>query len=174
LQRIDAATVRAVLGSLRIGPRGLFVEPITLWTDAKPIHLTLDGAPARSIQAAAQLQDESDAIEDLDEDEQESTQVITSAIGQMLTQVESELIAIAEGGVEVIRDLSPLRAAAKECHALGLIACSKALMSLLDELDRFRKSIQRDAGAPAEQLLRAAYLVHLAAECATVCLAVPA
>lgn len=173
LQRIDGATVRALLGSLRIGSRGLFVEPITLWTDVKPIHLTLDGAPARSIQPNPAAQEEPDAVEDLDEAEQESTQVIASPIGQMLTHIESELIAIAEGGVEVIRDLSPLRAAAKECNALGLIACSKALANLSDELDRFRKSIQRSAAAPAEQLLRAAYLAHLATECASVCLAVP-
>jgi hypothetical protein len=174
LQRIDGGTVRAVLGSLHIGSRGLFVEPITLWTDTKPIHLTLDGAPARSIQPTSTVRAEPDAIEDLEEDDQEASQVIASPIGQMLTHVESELIAIAEGGVEVIRDLSPLRATAKECKALGLIACSKALLNLCNEMDRFRKSIQRSAAAPAEQLLRAAYLVHLAAECATVCLAVPA
>ena len=174
LQRIDGAAVRAVLGSLHIGARGLFVEPITLWTDAKPIHLTLDGAPARSVSSTATARVEPESIEEPDEDETEPSQTIASPIGQMLTHVESELLAIAEGGVEVIRDLSPLRAAAKECSALGLMACSKALSHLADELDRFRKSIQRDAAAPAQALLRAAYLVHVAQECATVCLAIPA
>jgi hypothetical protein len=155
----------------------LFVEPITLWTDTQPIHLTLDDALTRATRPAVST-DESEAdaedAEGSDEELDPAVQTATSPIGRLLATVEAELLAIAEGGVEVVRDLSQLRAAAKECRALGLVSCGKALTGLSDELDRFRKSIERNAAAPAEQLLRSAYLARLATECATVCLAVSA
>ena len=177
LQRIDGTSVRAVLGSLRIGGRGLFIEPITLWTEAEPIHLTLDGAivsAAPSADSSVQMEDDPENAEQSDEEDSMAIQPVTSSIGQLLAQIEGELLAIAEGGVEVVRDLAPLLTAANACRALGLANCNNALSRLVNELNHFRKSIERNAAVPAEQLLRTAYLVRLAAECATISVAVSA
>lgn len=175
LQRIDGATVRAVLGTLRLGPSGLFVEPITLWTDDKPIHLTLDNAPHAAATTAAPTPpaaDASSADEDEPESEQDSAMAFGSPIGRLLTGVEGELLAIAEGGVEVIRDLGPLRSAAGECAALGLARCATAVQRLCEQLEGVRKKVDRDTDAAAGQLLRAAYLARLTADAAGVCLAI--
>ena len=151
------------------------VEPITIWTQTRAFHLTLDGAAPRSVQQPLVVsQPEEEEEEDVDEEEEQAVAATVSPVGLLLAQVEAKLLAIAEGGVEVMRDVSPLRDAARECRALGLAGCGRALAELAERLDRFRKSIERDARHPAEQLLRAAYVVRLAVECATVCAAVPA
>ena len=173
LQRIDGSTVRAVLGSLKIGARGLFVEPITLWTETQPIHLTLDADTSRPARRATKegaprpVEDDAGEVDEEEADSGEAVPSASSRVARLLAQAESELLAIAEGGVEVARDLSPLRLVTKDCAALGLATCAAGLTKLCDELERFRKSLRRDATAAAAQLLRTSYLVHLAAECAS-------
>ena len=171
-------TVRAVLASLRIGPRGLFVEPITLWTDAKPIHLTLDGA-VRAISVptatAATTEDESDELEEPEDPDADAPEAETvSGVGSLLARVENALVAMAESGVGVVRDLSPMRADARELDAAGLSTAAARLSRLCDDLDSYRKSTDRDELVPADDLLRCAYVVRLAVECQTVCEAVGA
>jgi hypothetical protein len=169
LQNIAGTTVRAVLGSLRIGPFGLFVEPITLWTDAKPIHLTLDGVSsiAKTQSSPDRQPDADDELED-PEDSEEPEIESTSAVGHLLAKLDADLLAIAESGVSVTRDLTPLRAAAKELDAAGLDTIARAARKLCDALEQFRKSIDRDELVPADALLRCAYVVRLAMECQTV------
>jgi hypothetical protein len=176
LERIDGASVRAILGSLRIGAAGLFVEPITIWTDAKPIHLTLDGvvvqrksAPPTTV--ATDVAD--DELEDAEDAEQDAPEAETaSGVGNLLARVEAALVSMAESGVSIARDLTRLRGDARELDAAGLSTAAAALKQLCDELDAFRKSTDRDELVPAESLLRCAYVVRLAVECQTVCEAV--
>ena len=177
LERIHGATVRAVLGSLRIGAQGLFVEPTTLWTDSKPIHLTLDGVVARPKSApspaAVASDDADDELEDAEDAEQDAPEAETiSGVGSLLARVEAALVSMAESGVGVTRDLAPIRGDARELDAAGLSTAAAALARLCDELDAFRKSTDRDELVPAESLLRCAYVVRLAVECQTVCEAV--
>ena len=176
LQRIDGATVRAVLGSIRIGARGLFVEPITLWTDAKPIHLTVDGAlRAKSMAAATapQREDADDELEDPEDPEDESPEAETaSGVGKLLARVEDLLVSMSESGVGVMRDLAPLRDHARELDAAGLAIAATLLIKLADQLQSFRNSTDRDELVPADTLLRCAYVTRLAIECQTVCEAV--
>jgi hypothetical protein len=179
LQRIDGAEVRAVLGSLRIGAGGLFVEPITLWTEKKPIHLTLDGVVRSKAvpQTAAAVKLEEDADDELEEaeDAEDATEAETvSGVGKLLARVEDVLVAMAESGVGVMRDLGPLRENARELDAAGLVTAAMLLLRLHDELQSFRNSIDRDELVPADSLLRCAYVVRLATECQTVCEAVGA
>ena len=176
LERIDGQSVRAVLGSLRIGAGGLFVEPITLWTDAKPIHLTLDGVVAHRTSAPTTpvaADDADDQLEDAEDAEQDAPEAETvSGVGSLLARVEGALISTAESGVGVTRDVMAIRADARELDAAGLATAAAALKQLCDQLDAFRKSIDRDELVPAESLLRCAYVVRLAVECQTVCEAV--
>ena len=175
LQRIDGSTMRAVLGSLRIGARGLFVEPITLWTDKKPIHLTLDGVVRSKPAVAVAAKVEDDADDELEEaegaDEGPEAETV-SGVGKLLARVEDALVAMAESGVGVMRDLGPLRENARELDAAGLSTAAVLLMRLHDELQSFRNSTDRDELVPADSLLRCAYVVRLAVECQTVCEAV--
>ena len=169
LERIDGAMVMAVLGSMRIGPSGLFVEPTTLWTPAKPIHLTLDGAVKTAAPPAAPAEPgEEEAADDADD---EKTPVIeASAVGHVLLRVENDLLAIAESGVGVIRDLSGLWAAARELSAVGMASSARAITLLCDELESHRKRLDRDPMSPARRLLQAVYVTHVAAACQTVAL----
>jgi hypothetical protein len=178
LERIDGSTVTAVLGSLRIGARGLFVEPTTLWTDNKPIHLTLDGvvrakaAPAMTVMKTEDdTNDELEEAEDADDGPEAET---VSGVGKLLARVEDSLVAMAESGVGVMRDLAPLRDNARELDAAGLATAAVLVMRLHDELQSFRNSTDRDELVPADSLLRCAYVVRLAVECQTVCEAVGA
>jgi hypothetical protein len=185
LQNIDGSTVRAVLGSLRIGPQGLFVEPVTLWTEKKPIHLTLDGIVAAGGGKTSPIatttmttppdaaEEADDELEDAEDAEQDAPEAETaSGVGSLLARVESALVSMAESGVGVTRDLSAVRGDARELNAAGLATAAAALGRLCDELDAFRKSTDRDELASAESLLRCAYVVRLAVECQTVCEAV--
>lgn len=164
LEKIDGASVNAVLGSLRIGPLGLFVEPITLWTD-RPIHLTLDAATTASATAPAPIEPE-EADDDVAAEESIPLDS-DSPLGHLLALVQDELVSIAESGIGVVRDLSPLRAAARELSAVGLASVSPALRGLCDELDRYRNSVVRDPALPAQRLLQSAYIVQLSGVCET-------
>jgi hypothetical protein len=170
LQRTDASQLRAVLGSLRIGARGLFVEPISLWTDGKPIHLTLDGAPISMSQAAVVPASQADEeLEEPDEEAETAELDAASGLGRLLAHIDAELLAIAEAGVSVIRDVAPLRRAASELLNAGIASCGEALRRLCDELDRRRKSTDGDASSPAAAaLLRCAHLTRLARESQTI------
>jgi hypothetical protein len=170
LQNLDGATAHAVLGSLHIGARGLFVDPITIWTDQKPIHLTLDGAAQGAPANPRPADAEGDELEEA-EDDADSVAVVdeVSSIGRLLAHVEAELLAIAESGVHVVRDLSELRSAAANLRSVDMTNCATAIEKLCDHADRFRRSIERDDTQLADALLACAYLTRLAAECQTVC-----
>lgn len=169
LQTMDGPTVKAVLASLRIGEQGLFVEPITLWTAEKPIHLTLDGAPPAAQQSAAAAA--SDASEEDEETQEEPPMLEASAVGHLLVLGENELTAIAESGIAVIRDLSPLAAVARELSSLGISTAAGAIERLSNELENYRKRIDRNPAEPARRLLEAAYIIHLAGACQTISVA---
>ena len=175
LQRADGPTLRAAFGFLRVGAAGLYVEPVTLWTQAKPIHLTLDNAPAATVPVAAAAAPPAPAAaeesnEEELEGEEESPEIEhadDSGLEHVLAGVESEVLAVAEGGVTVLRDLAPLRTAAKHLRAAGMNTLAGAVDHLCDHLDRLRKSTSADETAAAESLMRCAYAVRLAQDCAT-------
>jgi hypothetical protein len=166
LQQIDGATITAVLGSMRIGSRGLWIEPITLWTADKAIHLTLDGA-TRAAGSASGAESEADAGEEAEEEENLNVDS-SSPLGHLLALVEEELLAIAESGVSVIRDLDPLRTAASELSSLGLLMAAQAIERLCKALELQRKSLHSDPAIAAACLLQSAYIIHLAGVCQTV------
>jgi hypothetical protein len=174
LQHADAATLRAVLGFLRVGPAGLHVEPVTLWCDAKPIHLTLDGVPAAKAKAASIPAPDVSDDEEVDDLENADPEDVPAEHGDggaglqhVLALIEAEVLAVAEGGVAASRDLSSLRAAARQLGIAGMTTAAAAASRLCDDLERLRKSLDADESAAAESLLRCAYVVQLAFECAT-------
>ena len=61
------------------------------------------------------------------------------------------------------RDIDRLRTLSQRCDSLGLASVARPIARLAGELDQLRKSIEADTRAPAGTLLRAYYVVTLAA-----------
>ncbi|MEM6561739.1 MAG: hypothetical protein AAF656_09070, partial [Planctomycetota bacterium] len=150
---------------LRVDAEGVYLEPMTLWIDGSPNHLTLDDKPGKSSKPTPQTKTaDVDDVED-DTDTGDATDIATStAVGQLLEHARTTLVDIADAGVRVSRDVAPLHTLAKTFHDVELPAIGSALTALADRLDHQRRSIEDDTTAPAA-LLRAAYLVHLALAC---------
>lgn len=170
LERIDGTIVKAVLGSMRIGARGLFIEPTTLWTEKKPIHLTLDIAVKKPAAVPGPVETPEEEMGDDAEVQDEAPAIEASAVGRRLLRVENELLAIAESGVGVIRDLSDLRAAVRELSAIGMESSARAIALVCDELESHRKRLDRDPMMPARRLLQTVYINHIAATWQTIAL----
>ena len=100
LQKIDPTTLRAVFGSLRLGPKGLIVEPITLWTETRPIHLTLDDSPstrAKVCHCGSTGRNRPTRSTMPMPTKREVVELSSSSVGKFMAHIEDELLAIAEG-----------------------------------------------------------------------------
>jgi hypothetical protein len=161
LEQHDPAKTSGLLGILRLQPGRLAVEPIALFQEKGIFNLTLDsGTQALSVAAtkvAAAEEEEADA----DGEEPEAVPSATR-LGLLLSSLETELEALAEGGVTAVRDIAPLRKLAGSAESLGLTCCARAALRLVEQLERDRKSVEPDRGRSAELLLQAYYTVRLA------------
>ncbi len=159
LERHDPAATGGLLGLLRLEREQLVVEPVTIHGEAS-INLTLDGLPATRVAARS----EATLDEEGEEAEPELEMVAsTSRVGILLARTAEQLEAIAEAGVRSARDIARLRALCNHNGSLGLTGIARPVARLADELDQIRRSIEADTSSPAGTLLRAYYVVKLAA-----------
>ena len=163
LEQHETESTRTLLGLLRLRHESLVVEPVAIHGDHL-INLTLDGLPPNKVDVSAPAIDEKE--DDLVEPEAEAEPEMlnsTSPLGVLLMQTAEQLEAIADGGVRSARDIDRLRSLSSRCASLGLASVARPIARLADELDRLRKSIEADTRSPAGTLLRAYYIVTLAA-----------
>lgn len=167
MEHVDPAQLHHVLGLLKLGADGLYVEPITYFAADRAINLTLDGVARRQAQPAADRsvnEDQTDdAVEEAD-DEQEAFTSARAPVANLLSGALRELEAIGEAGVGAPRNLDPLKAAARHCGSIGLETCGKSINQALDLMESYRRSVQRDSAPPAAAVLRACYILRLALE----------
>jgi hypothetical protein len=161
LEQHDPATTHGLLGLVRLRAEQLAVEPLTLYSEKKLVNLTLDGAlPTGSAPASGPAAPgEEDEPAEGDEDAAAST----SPLGALLTRMADSVEAVAEGGVRSVPDIEEVRRLSVQADSVGLSVCAQALARLADRLDEVRKSLHGQESAAAETLLRAYYLVGLAA-----------
>ena len=159
LEQLDPKPNGALLGLLHLRQGRLAVEPVAIHGD-RLINLTLDGLPLKKAASPAPAIDDEDAEEAEPEPEMLAS---TSTLGILLTQAAEQLEAIADGGVRSARDIDRLRNLSHRCASVGLVSVARPIARLADELDQLRKSIEADTRAPAGTLLRAYYIVTLAA-----------
>jgi hypothetical protein len=161
LERHDPKTTWGLLGLLRLRQETLAVEPVAIHGDLL-VNLTLDGLPSTKVAGRAPSIDD-EVPDDVEPDAEAELITSTSPLGILLTQTAEQLEVIADGGVRSARDLDWLRTLSHRCASLGLASVAGPIARLADELDQLRKSIEADAGAPAVTLLRAHYIVTVAA-----------
>jgi hypothetical protein len=161
LERHDPSATRGLLGMLRLHAGRLAVEPIALYEEKKVFNITLDGS-AGSVTApvtpAAGVGEEEEPSEVEEEEVHTGT-----ALGLLLTRASERLEALGEAGLRSAPETEVLRRLASQTDSLGLAACARPLSRLAEQLDRVRNSLQPDAAAAAETLLRAYYVVRFAA-----------
>ncbi|MFI5458283.1 MAG: hypothetical protein ACHRXM_22865 [Isosphaerales bacterium] len=159
LERHDPDTNRGLVGLLRLEHEQLVVEPVTIHGETQ-INLTLDGLKATKVSAHAQATHDEEGEEAEPEPEMLAS---TSSLGILLSQAAEQIEAIAEGGVRSARDIDRLRTLSNQCGSLGLASVARPIARLADELDQIRKSIEAEKSSPAGTLLRAYYVVKVAA-----------
>jgi hypothetical protein len=163
LEQHDPAKTSGLLGILRLQAGRLAVEPIALFQQKGVFSLTLD-AGTQPLSVAGRSVGAQEAEEpDAEGEEAEAATPSATRLGLLLSSLEAELEALAEGGVTAAHDVAALRQLAGSAEALGLVCCSRAAVRLVDQLERDRKSVAPDRGHSAELLLRAYYTVRLAA-----------
>jgi hypothetical protein len=168
LQHAASDTLTSVLGLLRLGKEGLFVEPITLYRREGRVDVTLDRPvlTRAAVPAAAAGPTSTDAVEDEvaeAEEQDDAAPASVSPIGQMLTGILRELEKLAESGISSCPDVGMISRYAKECDAIGLNICVSPLMQLATAWESFRKSTERNAAPAADALLRSYFIMHTAA-----------
>lgn len=170
LESVRGDDLIAVLGLLRVGPDGVYVEPITLATSKGLLHITLDGAACPAAQPPAPAAKDS-GIESAGEggaSEDEVQMRPRSPVGLLLQQALECLEDCAEAGLRAPHDLHPLRASARALEVLGLETCRRAVISVADALDHVQREQESPDGAP--RLLDTAYVLRLAIQQETLAL----
>lgn len=168
LEKLQPEIPPAVFGALRLVAGRVCVQPISLISDDKIVHLNLDQAPAgtgvrsQGPGAAADADDEQ-----LDSDDEPELQQVGagSALSRLLVTAQAELEALAENGLAARRDLSLLVSIAKRLDALGLTACARPLARLGEQLTSSAKLADPEhRQAAAGTVLHAYYVLRLAGE----------
>jgi hypothetical protein len=165
LEKRKSSNFNGLLGLLRISSGRIIIEPVTLYEKTGIFNLTLDSsAPVKRNWKAGLLKrvvfrEEDD---DVSEDQEQFDGSVTS-IGVMLTNIQSELEAITEGGVSSRYDTSRLRLLAAKSGVVGLGVCERAVNAFLERLEQRGESTSVDHSSSAESLLRAYYVTRTAA-----------
>jgi hypothetical protein len=162
LEQHDPEQTSGLLGILRLQTGRLAVEPIALFQKKGLFSLTLDTG-ARSLAVAGKSAGPAEPEEPDEEGEEVEAAPSATRLGLLLSSLEAELEALAEGSVTAAGDVAALRQLAGSADALGLACCARAALRLVEQLERDRKSVAPDRGHSAELLLRAYYTVRLAA-----------
>jgi hypothetical protein len=162
LEQHDPTKTSGVLGVLRLQPGRLAVEPIALFQEKGIFNLTLDGG-TEALAVAKQSTTVEEAEEADAEGEEPEPVPSATRLGLLLSSLEADLEALAEGGVTAVRDVGPLGKLAGSAESLGLTCCARAALRLVEQLERDRKSVEPDRGRSAELLLQGYYTVRLAA-----------
>jgi hypothetical protein len=182
LEKHDPTGTRGVLGALRWGAGGVRVQPISLLEADRIVHLNLEGtgkpnpptttgAPGSAKTGDGEAEEILGAdVEEEDELDDGATPAIASGLSRLLATAEAELEAMAERGLGVRRDLAPVAGVARRLQQLGFTACAKSLGRLTEVAES--RSTEGEARTTASAaLLRAYYVVRLAAEQEAVSLA---
>jgi len=155
IEKIDLSSLQRVLGILHIVSGKIVVEPIALHGLLGQINLTLDSTPHKSaLENQPQVQ-----VEEIDEPENEIDipDASTTPLALLLATAEMELEELAESGVSVARDLTPLHNLSKRLEALGMTSCSHPVDRVVGLLGK-----SEDQTGWAEAVLRAYYVCRLA------------
>ena len=152
LLKTPADRLGPVLGRLTAAGGSRCVEPLTIWVDGRPVHLTLDPTPQDADEPAAAPQPAAGVGG-------------ASAVAARVSRAAHVVRDAAEAGVGASRDESAIRAAAESLASAGLTAAADALRAVAESVRRARASTDPSADrAVAAALLRAAYLLRLTRE----------
>lgn len=176
LEKHDPASTYGLLGAIRLVTGQVCVQPISLFTEDRIVHLTLlDPRSAASASKSSPKTATSNATSDPEATEDETVTggdeetlpqpAVVTALGRILITAEAELEALVEGGIAIRRNLDLLHGATKRLEALGLTTCARPLAAFLQTLESAARSGESDAWpAAAARLLHAYYVTRLAAD----------
>jgi hypothetical protein len=164
----------SVFGAIRMVAGRIVVQPISLLTPDKIIHLNL--AQTSQAPAAKSKPDPATADESVLEAEDEETvidrQGAGSALSRLLISAQAELEALVENGLVARRGHEILDRLAQRFTALGLGSCAGKLKLLHEQLTSSARLAEPEfQHAAASTLLQAYFILQLAAEQESVALA---
>ncbi len=160
IETVGSDELVAVLALLRAGVDGVHVEPVTLITEDRFIHITLDGVTTSrkaTSTTASFAKDDSEANAKREFDVPDTP---NSRVGLLLRQTLDRLEDVAEAGLRVQRDLAPLRAACEAFDTLSLTTCRDALRRTVAALEQSRRGLE--TADTAERLLECSFILRLA------------
>ncbi|WP_254512444.1 SWIM zinc finger family protein [Anatilimnocola floriformis] len=165
----------SIFGAIRMVAGTIVVQPISLLTPDKIIHLNL--AQANAVPAAKTKADPAAAEEgvlDVEEDESPGLerQGVGSALSRLIVTAQAELEGLVENGLVARRGHETLERIAQRFTALGLGSCAGTLKLLHGQLTSTSRLAEPEfQHAAAATLLRAYFILQLAAEQESVALA---
>jgi hypothetical protein len=149
LQADDLAATAVLARLRRPTPDGAVAEPITLWTDNRPTHLTLDAAPRANPTAAV------------------PPPPTDSPLHRRLRHANRLIAELADAGVRAARPEDELRDLAAALRHAGLVAPAAALARTAAALATTRGRADDATDAPAAAaVLDAAHVLTLATDAA--------
>ena len=172
VESISGDDLVAVLGFLRAGADGFYIEPITLVAKDRLVHVTLDDVEARHAATTAEPPPDEDASESTDEPDTDISAQPRSPVGRLLREILDDLEDVAEAGLHTARDLTSLRARIVALDTLGLATCRRAVSSAVAAIGRAQRSAEPsdDATDNAGPLLTASYVLRQALQMETLAL----
>lgn len=144
-----------VLGLLRMGPGGFFVEPVSLHVPGSVFNLTLDAGNAKAKREKSYLSPPGLDGNDLDS---QLTGTQMTPIGLLLSSLAALLESWAEQGVGSAVDLTHFLELLARADSVGLSSVADAGRKLAMETERLRKSVATDFGSAGKALLRCYYV----------------
>src|SRR5262249_20106616 len=118
-------------------------------------------SPRRPTDGQAASDDDGESSELIEEDGPPAPS--STRIGMLLDALASHLEMIGEGGLAAFRPIQELRGLAARAAALGLSSCARPVVRVVEHLDQQRRGEPVDPDIAARDLLRAYYIVRLAA-----------
>jgi hypothetical protein len=166
LESFEPSGAHSLLGLLRLDAGRLTVEPIAIHSGPRVFNLTLDTArqaPQRRADFPTRAGEDEDESEGLDPDEGDPPPSSSTGLRLLLNRLASLLEVIGEGGFAAFRAVEDLRAWAARAEAVGLTSCARPVQCVAGHIERQRRGETIDADRAAHDLLRAYYVVRLAA-----------
>ena len=165
----------SVFGAIRMVAGRIVVQPISLLTPDKIIHLNLaqtNSPPAAKMKPAPAAAEES--VLDVEDDDSPSLdqQGVGSPLSRLIVTAQAELESLVENGLVARRGHEILERIAQRFTALGLGSCAGKLKKLHEQLTSTSRLAEPEfQHAAAATLLRAYFILQLAAEQESVALA---
>jgi hypothetical protein len=160
----DPSDTYSILGILRLEAGRLSVEPIAMYGAKGVFNLTLDTARHTSLRRPTDGEPVSGDDEGSDLTQEDGPPAPSSTrIGMLLDALAAHLETIGEGGFAAYRAIAELRGLATRAEALGLSSCARPVVRVVEHLDQQRRGEPVDPDIAARDLLRAYYIVRLAA-----------